>query len=213
MPTDTSDEAALFESLAAPKARELAAAGVECFAEKGFYGTTTRDIAERVGLSPAAVYVHFRSKADLLYTISRIGHEGALLPLEEAARHDDPVDRLRAMVAGFASWHARNHRLAKVVQYELHALPDERQEEIRAMRRRFGETFEAAIEEGAGSHTPEGPDPAGATLAILSLCIDVARWYSPGGRLSPNELGELYADLMLGMLGGARKRVEIRADR
>ncbi len=46
-------------------ARALVAASVECFAELGFHATTTRDISSRAGLSPAAVYYHFPSKADL----------------------------------------------------------------------------------------------------------------------------------------------------
>ncbi len=40
-------------------ARErLINAAVDAFAENGFAGTTTRDIASRAGMSPAAVYVH-----------------------------------------------------------------------------------------------------------------------------------------------------------
>lgn len=203
----TQDESTLFESLDAPKARELAMAGVECFAEKGFYGTTTRDIANRVGLSPAAVYVHFPSKAELLFTISRLGHESALHALEgAAAREAAPEQRITAMVASFAAWHARNHRLAKVVQYELDALPRERRPELKAMRHRFTIVFETAIEAGVADKSFTVPDVPGAVLAILSLCIDIARWYSPTGPRSPDDLGRLYADLILRLLGAPAYR-------
>ena len=37
--------------------------------------TTTRDIAARAEMSPAAVYVHYASKEDLLQTLNRIGYE------------------------------------------------------------------------------------------------------------------------------------------
>ncbi len=203
MPPGPQDEAALFGGLTSPKARELAMAGVECFAEKGFYGTTTRDIANRVDLSPAAVYVHFPSKAELLYTISAAGHEDALRALKgAAAAEEDPLRRIEAMVSAFAAWHARNHRLARVVQYELHALPEPRREEIGALRRRFREQFEAAIDAGTKAGLLVVPDPAGATLAILSLCIDIARWYSPTGPRSPQQLGDLFGGLMMQMLEG-----------
>ncbi|MBN9623058.1 MAG: TetR family transcriptional regulator [Actinobacteria bacterium] len=197
-------EDTLFEELPAAKARELAIAGVECFAEKGFYGTTTRDIANRVGLSPAAVYVHFPSKAELLFTISKLGHQDALATLERAsAVEEPPARRLEAMVSGFAEWHARNHRLAKVVQYELDALPTKRRGELNAIRQRFRKPIEAVIEEGIENGEFSALDASGATLAILSLCIDVARWYSPSGSRSPQGLGALYADLMARMLGTA----------
>ena len=39
-------------------------------------------------------------------------------------------------------------------------------------------------------------DVEGAALAILSLCIDIARWYGPSSRRSPEALGGLYADFV-----------------
>ncbi len=47
-------------------------------------------------------------------------------------------------------------------------------------------------------------DLQGTALAMLSLCIDLARWYEPGAdHNSPEAVGELYADLVSRML---RKR-------
>ena len=43
-------------------ARDLLSAAVRCFAANGYHGTTTRDVSQLVGLSPAALYVHFPSK-------------------------------------------------------------------------------------------------------------------------------------------------------
>src|SRR5680860_152711 len=66
-------------------ARErLLEAAVQAFAERGFHGTTTRDIAAAAGLSPAAVYVFYRSKEELLEQISRTGHERTLELIRDA---------------------------------------------------------------------------------------------------------------------------------
>jgi hypothetical protein len=40
-------------------------------------------------------------------------------------------------------------------------------------------------------------------LAILSLCLDVARWYRPGYRLTPVQLGDSNAAAALRIVGGA----------
>lgn len=56
----------------------LLRAAVESFAERGFHATTTRDIATGAGMSPAALYIHYPSKAALLAEISRAGHAAAL---------------------------------------------------------------------------------------------------------------------------------------
>jgi hypothetical protein len=45
-------------------------------------------------------------------------------------------------------------------------------------------------------------DVRGTALALLSLAIDVARWYEPSGRRPPEEIGELYADLAERMVRG-----------
>ena len=67
-------------------ARErLINAAVEAFAEKGFAATTTRDIASRAGMSPAAVYVHHDSKESLLFSVSLNGHRKALEVITSAA--------------------------------------------------------------------------------------------------------------------------------
>lgn len=44
---------------------------------------------------------------------------------------------------------------------------------------------------------------ASATLATLSLCLDVARWYRPGYRLTPHQLGDSNAAAALRVVGGA----------
>jgi hypothetical protein len=48
------------------------------------------------------------------------------------------------------------------------------------------------------------PDVPGTALAILSLCIDVARWFNPDGRRTPDDVGVLYADLVGRMVGPRR---------
>jgi AcrR family transcriptional regulator len=74
----------LWEAIPAGVARELLLAALEAFAERGFHATTTREIGANVGLSPAAVYVHYPSKADLLYRIATVGHAAVLAEIERA---------------------------------------------------------------------------------------------------------------------------------
>src|SRR5262245_5364413 len=109
-------------------ARRLLVAGIEAFSERGYHATTTRAIAARADMSPAAVYVHYRSKEALLFAISRIGHESALRAVL-AARDStaEPVPRLRAVVRAHVGWHARHHTMARVIQYELCALSEPHQ--------------------------------------------------------------------------------------
>jgi len=104
-------------------ARRLVIAAVEAFAERGYHATTTRDIAGRAGMSPAALYIHYRTKEELLYQISRVGHLLSLGLLQEAASGGGPAaGRLTDAVRSFVRWHAEHHTTGRVVQYELGAL-------------------------------------------------------------------------------------------
>jgi AcrR family transcriptional regulator len=106
-------------------ARRLMYAAVVSFAKVGFHATTTRDIATAAGMSPAALYVHFPSKSALLFEISRSGHEQTLALVQSVTSGErSAVDRMRALVEDFVEWHARRHLVARVVQYELEALPE-----------------------------------------------------------------------------------------
>jgi AcrR family transcriptional regulator len=182
--------------------RRLLDAAVEAFADRGFHATTTRDIATRAGLSPAGLYVHYPSKTALLGHLSRVGHAAALRLVEHAlALPGDPPGRLHALVAAFVAWHAEHHTVARTVQYELRALAPEDREEVTRMRRRLEQLVEDEVRRGVADGTLATEHPRQATRAVLSLGIDVARWYSPAGRESPARLGRVYADLALRMLG------------
>ena len=185
----------------ATRARLLAAA-VEAFAEKGFHGTTTRDIAAAAGMSPAALYVHHRSKEELLHLIARTGHEHTLALVRAGiASSDDPVEQLRRVVHDFAVSHARDHTRARIINYELAALDPGHLAGIRTLRQAIDAEIRGVVERGAAAGAFDVPDPAVAATALLSLGIDIARWYRPDGRWSPEHIGERYAELALRMLG------------
>ncbi|WP_329132765.1 TetR/AcrR family transcriptional regulator [Streptomyces sp. NBC_00670] len=182
-------------------ARRLLVAAVDAFAERGYHATTTRDIASRAGMSPAALYIHYKTKEELLQRISRIGHEKVLEILQVAARGEgNATERLADAVSSFVRWHAGRRTTARVVQYELDALGPEARAEIVALRRRVDAEVRGIIEDGVASGEFDVLDVRGTTLAVLSLCVDVARWFTIDGPRTPEEIGTLYADLVLRMV-------------
>lgn len=77
-------------------------AAIDLFTEQGFDKTSLREVAERVGVTKAALYYHFRSKEDLLSSlIERVhgisGH--GLDVLELLAPQKGSVDRQAILAA------------------------------------------------------------------------------------------------------------------
>lgn len=191
----------------APTVERLLEAAAEAFAAKGFHATTTRDIASRAGLSSAGVYVHFDSKEALLHALSRGGHEAALALVSRAANGAGaPTERVARVMSSFAAWHADHHEVARVVQYEFPHLTSEHREDLLGLRKAIDRTVRTVIEDGVASGEFDVDDVRDATLGLMSLCIDVARWYSPAINRTPTAIGRTYAALGLRLLGARPPR-------
>ena len=156
---------------------------MEAFAERGYHATTTRDIAGRAGMSPAALYIHYKTKEELLHRISRIGHDKAAgHPAHGGANARAPrPSGSPTPCSSFVRWHAGRRTTARVVQYELDALGPDARAEIVALRRQSDAEVRGIIEDGVAAGEFDVPDVPGTTLAVLSLCIDVARWFNVDG--------------------------------
>jgi AcrR family transcriptional regulator len=187
-------------------ARELLTSAVSCFASKGFHATTTRDITAAVGLSPGALYVHFPSKEEVLYTIMRIAHQRVLEAVTVPAAgivEPDPGTVVAELVRRFVVWHARYHAVARVSQglHEMATLDREHYELVAAQRHMITGVFRSAVSAGIDTGDFDVSDVSGAVHAILSLGIDVVRWYRVDGAQTPDELADSYTRLAQRMLG------------
>lgn len=184
--------------------RKLLTAALAAFAEEGYHATTTRTISTRAGLSSAALYVHFSSKSEVLARLCELGHRHVLAEVEAAvAAADDPPAQVDAFVRRFGEWHAVNHTLARVVQYELRSLDPDQLKPIATIRQGFGRILRRVLKSGVAGGDFEVDDPSGTALTILSIGIDVARWYEPGKSRSPARIGATQANLVARMLAPA----------
>ncbi|PTR30653.1 TetR family transcriptional regulator [Rhodococcus sp. OK519] len=184
--------------------QRLLDAACDAFASKGFHGTSTREIAAGAGMSPAAMYIHFRSKQDILARLSLEGHVTALTSLTDSVREPgSPTKRLRAAVYAFAHWHAENTTTARVVQYELSHLDAESHARVVQLRRDIVATVRTIIADGTRQGEFAVADIDTTTLAVLSLCIDTARWYPSRELRSPDAVGAALAALAERMVGAS----------
>lgn len=185
----------------------IRAAAIAAFAEDGYGATTTRSIAQQLGMSGAALYLHYPSKEALLFEISRGGHEEALaVVLESDQPTASPSDRLRRVVHAFAKWQAVNSKLARVLQYELRSLEEGHLQVILTIRRQTSGVLESIITHGYRVGEFRASDPPGALLAISSLCVDTCRWFPSQSYPDAEQVAEFYGDVALRIVGAATMR-------
>ena len=123
---------------------------------------------------------------------------------DNAADGRDPVAALSDLVRGLVSRAARHPTIARVCQYELSALTPEHYREIAAMRKGITDVFRFAVSRGLAAGLFDVDDVNLVVRAILSLGVDLVRWYRLDGPDSPETLGEAYVKLALRMLGAPK---------
>ena len=110
------------------------------------------------------------------------------------ASADEPVGRLVAVVRGFVVHHARNHTSARIVNYELAALSPAHLEEIAGLRRAIEQELRDVVEDGVRLGAFTTSNPRMTALALLSLGIDVARWFRDEGEWDPEDVAAHYCE-------------------
>lgn len=191
-------EAGLYVSSDHPSRTRLLLAGLECFAELGYHGTTTRDITRMAGVSAGGLYTHFESKQQILQVISRTTHKAMLKRMTaDGALAADAPHRLKIIVHNHAAFHARYSTSARVANYELHSLDHSVLGEMQKLRRKMEGIVADILDDGRNESEFHIDDVGLFSKFILSSGIDVSRWYRHGGQLTPEELGIHYSLIVL----------------
>ncbi|GAA4340534.1 TetR/AcrR family transcriptional regulator [Variovorax defluvii] len=182
--------------------RNILVAATECFSDRGYHGSSTRDIADRANMSPAAVYTHFSTKEQVLFTIIRIVGEWITEELVSTARSfPDPQERLAALVKLHVVCHAIMRRPLRVATTEFRFLNAEYRQSIDDIGKEIESLFCDTLVEGCKAKCFDIADPRIMCTSILALCSSVARWFSDTGALTPDALGEQYTHIVFRMVG------------
>lgn len=179
------------------------------FREKGYASTSLKDLAVAVEISPSAMYWHFPSKNDLLYsvmkrTLTRF-EKGLLAALAET--DETPPARLSAFVRYYVkvqlsgSSDVDAYSSIYATDHMLDHLPDSNKEELRAIERRIFRGLCSIIQDGVDDRRFTVEFPSTAALAISGMCEQVQIWFRPNGKGTAADIAERYANLALSMVG------------
>jgi hypothetical protein len=151
-------------------------------------------LVQHLASAPAARRLGTRGDAGRLRDITASALDFTIeIAGTEASRPGSPADRLAGLVRVLTLWTTYNSQVAHVVLYQTSALSPAHLADISVRQREVGQIVRQVIADGIGSRDFDISDAGAAATAVLSLCLDVARWYRPGYRLTPQQLGGLNA--------------------
>ncbi|MFQ5966226.1 MAG: TetR/AcrR family transcriptional regulator [Acidimicrobiia bacterium] len=160
------------------------------FAERGFHGTSMRDLGTELGLEGSSLYSHIDGKNELLVEVITRG-AAMFQGLADAvlATDDSPERQLRALIVGHVQIVVDHLDEARTFLNEARFLPEPEHSSVVEMRRRYQGAFTQVIQEGSrGGIWRQGLDPQLAAIFVLSVLNALDRWYRPTGRRSPSEI-------------------------
>lgn len=170
------------------------------FNKRGFHGTSLDDVAQRLGVTKAALYYYFPNKQAVLKACFDLAMEVAFENLARAKREGgNGREKLKIALADFLEYIIDEHSVS-ITMMEEDSLTAEDFQAVKAERRRFEHALRDFVREGIKDGSIIPCDPKLAVLALLGAMNWVPRWYKPSGPWSRAEVNTLMSDLLERMI-------------
>jgi AcrR family transcriptional regulator len=176
---------------------KVLAASVQLFAEYGYHAATMRDIAKIAGIQAASIYYHYPSKQALLVEIMESHMRQLNANLEHIVSKPDTVQqRLYEAISNHILLHTTYKSEFFIIDTEIRALEGDNREKILALRDRYEDLIQELLREGMEQGVLRRTDVKISSYAIIAMCTEVAQWFRPAGRLSVQQVIEMYFQMV-----------------
>ncbi|WP_185995921.1 TetR/AcrR family transcriptional regulator [Nocardioides campestrisoli] len=179
-------------------------AAIANFTERGYHGTSMRDIARDADVTVASIYHHYPSKQEILSEImaATLSDVIALTRSALMGAGAAPSDQLDAVVRAWINFHTTRQAEALIGASEIRSLESPGRKLVVALRDEQEGLFRDIIERGVELGEFGTPYPREAARAVINMGRSVASWYQRGGPLTPEEMASRYAELALATVRG-----------
>ena len=152
--------------------RQAIRSAAAVFAEKGFHGSSTRDIAERLGIKQGSLYYYFKSKEEALGEVCLFGIEDYVTRMQSIAASDQPFEaKLVATLSSHLSSYRERNEALKVYNDERLYLPAERRKNLKRLGSQYRQQLEGIFEQGKKDGVLRSTtDCHFAAQAVIGLC-------------------------------------------
>lgn len=176
---------------------EIISTACQLFQERGYHSVTMQDIANQLSVTKAALYYYVKSKEEILYQIYDIGmkaveQEASKIPTDASA-----ATRLRLFIKGHLKASLQLLPMLAVFYNERHYLPESSKSEVVKRQRAYEKILAQIIEDGIKEGIFRNVEITIAVFGILGMCNWAYQWYQRSGKLTPEEIGDIFSELIL----------------
>ena len=180
---------------------ELTRQAARLFAEKGYHGTSTRDLAEALGVQKGSLYAHIDSKQELLQDLAFEGARAFHAALDTIPDDLPPAEKIRQALRAHLRVVAEQLDVATVFVREWRYLEEPARTEFVDARRRYEGRIADLVREGRDRGALRSDlDDAGAVLLFLSAANWAYTWLQPGR--DTDELADRFFSILVDGIRG-----------
>lgn len=176
---------------------KIRAAAVQLFAEMGYHAAPLRDIAGLAGIQAASIYYHYPSKQALLVEIMDTHMRQLNTSLEQIiAQPTGVAERLYEAIASHIRLHTTYKAEFFIIDTEIRALEGENRERILALRDDYEHLLQRLLQEGVEQGILRPTDVKITSYAVIAMCTEVASWFRLPGRLTVQQVIDIYSQFI-----------------
>ena len=174
-------------------------AAAHCFNQKGYSGTSLKDVADILGLTDAALYYYVRSKEELVYLCymraADVGREAMQRAVNEGQSGFEQVQL-------YIRYHIESivgERGPLAIMSEIPSLQPAHRDEVLKVSRSHSSNFEAILEGGIEDGSIESCDVRMTGNAIMGSINWIPKWFHGDAGVAERILDEFPAILSAGL--------------
>ena len=185
---------------------EIYRAAAQIICEKGYDATSMNDIAEAVGITKAGIYHHISGKRELLFGIMNYGmdelDEQVIFPARTVT---DAEQRLRTIIANHVQLitnrsTANGTNPVTIIVDEVAGLTSAQRRKIDQRKRAYVDLVRETLQQLKSQRKLRDLDVTAAAFSLLGMILWLSRWYSPEGRLTPEQISKQVTQIAIGGL-------------
>ena len=183
----------------ASRERDIVATAARLFKEKGYRATTLEDIAAAVGMLKGSLYYYIRSKEELLYLVVRDPIREVYSELEAIVAADLPfTEKIAQAIANHMTVFHLHYPHIAVYLHDYRHLMDKLEQNVIETPKQYQRLWDTLLRQGiATGEIRNDVDVTMTGYALLGMCNWAYRWYNPAGRLSPQEVADVFTKIAL----------------
>ena len=124
-------------------------AAAKVFADKGFHGATTQDIASEMGIKQGSLYYYFKSKEQALQDVCEYGFRNHVLRMEKICAKKQPFEaKMQMIITSHLSNYRQKNNAMKVHNEERLYLPKDSRSLLKQLGTHYRRLLEITLSEG-----------------------------------------------------------------